>query len=92
MKVLIGFLAGFAAGAAAALLFAPKSGAEIRAGLSSTAHTDWDATNAGLHKGMASMQAQLSSIQEQLRTKRTPGEAVEEVEVEEVDVEVEADA
>jgi gas vesicle protein len=90
MKVMIGFLAGFAAGAAVALLFAPKAGEEIRAELSTAAHTDWDAANTQLHKGMTSMQQQMSSMQEQLQTMRTQSDAVEEVEVEEVDVAVEA--
>jgi gas vesicle protein len=90
MKYMIGFLAGFAAGAAVALLFAPKAGEEIRAELSATAHTDWDVANTQVHKGMASIEQQLSSMQAQLHTMRTQSDAVEEVEVEEVDVAVEA--
>ncbi len=82
MKYMIGFLAGFAAGAAVALLFAPKAGEEIRAELSTAAHTDWDAAGTQVHKGMASIEQQLSSMQAQLHTMRTQGETVEEVDVE----------
>ena len=77
MKVLIGFLAGFAAGAAVGLLFAPKAGEEIRAQLSATAQTDWGAANAQLHKGITSVQAQLTSMQEQLHALRSQSDAAE---------------
>jgi gas vesicle protein len=90
MKVMIGFLAGFAAGAAVGLLFAPKAGEEIRAELAATAQSDWSAADTQLHKGMANIQSQLTSMQAQLHTIRAQGDAVEEVDVEEVDVEVEA--
>ncbi len=89
MKVVIGFLAGFAAGAAVALLFAPKAGEEIRAELSATAHTDWDAANTQLHKGMASMQQQMGNMQEQLNATRGHGDAAAKPDAEEVQVQVE---
>ena len=77
MRFLIGLLAGFAAGAAFGLLFAPKAGEEIRAQLSATAQTDWEAANAQLHKGITSIQAQLTSMQEQLHALRAQGDAAE---------------
>ena len=77
MKYVLGFLAGFGTGAAVALLFAPKAGGEIRAELAATAQTDWEAANAQLHKGMETMQAQLTSMQEQLHTLRRQGDAAQ---------------
>jgi gas vesicle protein len=77
MKYLIGFLTGLAAGAAVALLFAPKAGEEIRAELAATAQTDWEAANAQLHKGITSMQAQLTSMQEQLHALRSQSDTAE---------------
>jgi gas vesicle protein len=56
MKFVMGFLSGFAVGAAVALLFAPEAGAELRAGMSATAHEDWDAASTQLHKAMGNVQ------------------------------------
>ena len=67
MKFVMAFLFGFAAGAAAALLYAPKSGAETRAQLSSQATAEWELAQAQMHKGMETIQAQLGSVQTQLQ-------------------------
>ena len=77
MKYAIGFLAGFAAGAAVGLLFAPKTGEEIRAELAATAQSDWSGADTQLHKGMVNVQAQLTSMQEQLHALRKQGDAAQ---------------
>ena len=81
MKELMGFVAGLAVGVAIGLLYAPKTGQEIRAELSTAAQAEWEAADAQLRKELASVQQQLSKQQAQ--------DDVEEVDV---DVEVEADA
>jgi gas vesicle protein len=66
MEFVKGLLVGCALGAAAALLYAPKSGAETRAQLSSQATAEWELAQAKMHKGMESLQAQLESVQAEL--------------------------
>ena len=65
MKFLFGFLIGFAAGAAAALLYAPATGEETRSKLSSQAPADWAEAQAQMHKGMETIQAQLHTLTKQ---------------------------
>ena len=78
MKLVIGFLLGFAAGAAAALLYAPRSGAETRAQLSSQATAEWELARAQMHKGMEGLQGQLESVQSELQKLTEQQEELEE--------------
>ena len=78
MEFLKGLLTGFALGATAALLYAPRSGAETRAQLSSQATAEWESAQAGLHKGMESVQAQLESVQAELKKLTEKQEELEE--------------
>ena len=90
MKELMGFIAGLVAGAAIGLLFAPKTGQEIRTELSTAAQAEWETAHAQLRREMASVQQQLSKQQAQGDDveRATPRRMLSE----EVDVEVEADA
>ena len=78
MKFLMGFLLGFAAGAATALLYAPSTGEEMRARLSSGATTEWELAQSQLHKGVEGIQGQLASVQAQLQTLAKQQEKLEE--------------
>ena len=92
MRYLMGLITGFVAGAAFGLLFAPKSGQEMRTELSTAAQAEWETAHAQLRKEMASVQQQLSKQQAQGDDVGTQSDTAEDVDVEEVDVEVEADA
>jgi gas vesicle protein len=92
MRELMGFIAGLAVGVAVGLLYAPKSGAEIRAELSTAAQAEWEAADAQLRKELASVQQQLSKLQAQDVDVDAGSAAAEEDAPEEVDEEVEADA
>ena len=66
MKEIVYFVLGAAVGATFALLFAPKSGAELRADLQATAEkdlsrlqADWQATMAKTNERLDQMQADL---------------------------------
>jgi gas vesicle protein len=72
MKEIVYFVLGAAVGAALALLFAPKSGAELRADLQATAEkdlsklqADWQATMAKTNQQLDQMQADLKQALEQ---------------------------
>jgi gas vesicle protein len=72
MKEVVYFVLGAAVGAALALLFAPKSGAELRADLQATAEkdlsklqADWQATMAKTNQQLDQMQADLKQALEQ---------------------------
>jgi gas vesicle protein len=72
MKEIVYFMLGAAVGAALALLFAPKSGAELRADLQATAEkdlsklqADWQATMAKTNQQLDQMQADLKQALEQ---------------------------
>jgi gas vesicle protein len=81
MKFLFGFLIGFAAGAAAALLYAPATGEEMRAKLSEQANVDWAEAQAQMHKRMEALQSQLAGLQAQIQTqtKQEQGEEAEDL-------------
>ena len=78
MEFVKGLLVGLALGAAAALLYAPKSGAETRAQLSSQATAEWELAQAQMHKGMESVQAELGSVQAELKKLTAQQEELEE--------------
>jgi gas vesicle protein len=78
MEFVKGLLVGVALGAAAALLYAPKSGAETRAQLSSQATAEWELAQAQTHKGMESVHAQLESVQAELKKLTAQQEELEE--------------
>ncbi|KPK53912.1 MAG: YtxH domain-containing protein [Chloroflexota bacterium] len=63
MKNIIYFLAGTAVGAVLALLFAPQSGAELRANIQSTAEEDWQQVQAQWQVEMEKLHQRLDQIQ-----------------------------
>jgi len=77
MRFLFGFLMGFAAGAAAALLYAPETGEEMRAKLASQAPSDWAGAQSQLHKGIEAIQGQLAGLQAQLQAQTKQTEELE---------------
>jgi gas vesicle protein len=72
VKAIVYFVLGAAVGATFALLFAPKSGAELRADLQATAEkdlsklqADWQAAMVRTNERLDQMQADLKQGQEQ---------------------------
>lgn len=82
MKTLFAFLFGVGIGAAAALLFAPVAGEELRAQLVEQASSQWDTAQEQWHTRMEGMQGQIASLQNQVQTLRKQQNAGEPVEVE----------
>ena len=79
MKEIVYFVMGAAVGAIVALLFAPKSGAELRADLQATAEKDkarlqedWQAAMAKTNEQVDKLKAELKAAQE---TKAGEGDA-----------------
>ena len=79
MKEIVYFVMGAAVGATVALLFAPKSGAELRADLQATAEKDkarlqedWQAAMAKTNEQVDKLKAELKAAQE---TKAGEGDA-----------------
>ena len=71
MKEIVYFVMGAAVGAIVALLFAPKSGAELRADLQATAEKDkariqedWQAAMAKTNEQVDKLKAELKAAQE----------------------------
>jgi gas vesicle protein len=83
MKSLLAFLLGIAVGAAAALLFAPVAGEELRERLATQAASEWETAQAQWHKSMDSMQGQMARMQTQLQN-LAKGQEAEEAEIAEV--------
>ena len=71
MKEIVYFVLGAAIGATVALLFAPKSGAELRADLQATAEKDKARLQADWQDAMAKTHERLDQIQADL--KKAPG-------------------
>lgn len=82
MRTLFAFLFGVGVGAAAALLFAPVAGEELRAQLAEQASSQWDTAQVQWHKRMESMQGQIARLQTQVQTLGKQQDAGEPVEVE----------
>ena len=84
MRTLFAFLVGTAIGAAAALLFAPVAGEELRAQLAEQATSQWDTAQVQWQKSMESMQGQIAGLQAQVQTlgKQQVADDVVEVELE----------
>lgn len=75
MKMILSFFLGAVVGAAAALMFAPSSGEELRAQMRTEAdasteklHADWQKGMEGMHTRMDKMQTDIS----QMRHKDAP--------------------
>lgn len=77
MKALLAFLLGIVVGAAAALLFAPVAGEELRQQLATQASSEWDTAQTQWHKGMESMQGQMERMQTQIHSLKTEQEEQE---------------
>ena len=67
MKELGFFLLGAALGAVAALLFAPSSGADLRAQIQTTAEKDLERLQSEWEKGMQKTNEQLVQMQAELK-------------------------
>jgi gas vesicle protein len=67
MKEIFYFLIGAVAGAIFALMFAPQSGAELRANIQSTAEKDWHKLQAEWKTGMDKTNARLDQMQSDLK-------------------------
>jgi gas vesicle protein len=80
MKEILYFVLGAAVGATVALLFAPKSGAELRADFQATAEKDLSKLQADWQAAMARTNKQLDQMQADL--KRALQQAQDEEEAE----------
>jgi gas vesicle protein len=67
MKAIVYFVLGAAVGATVALLFAPKSGAELRADLQATAEKDLSRLQADWQAAMAKTNERLDQMQADLK-------------------------
>jgi len=67
MKEIVYFVLGVAVGATFALLFAPKSGAELRADLQATAEKDLSRLQADWQAAMAKTNERLDQVQADLK-------------------------
>lgn len=67
MKYALSFLLGAIAGAAAALLFAPSSGEELRTNIKTQADTQYARLQDEYQKGMQEMRAQMDKMSSELR-------------------------
>ena len=63
MKELVFFLLGAVVGAVAALMFAPASGAELRAQIQTTAEKDFERLQAEWEKNMQKTNEQIAKLQ-----------------------------
>ena len=68
MKSVLAFLLGIALGAAAALLFAPVAGQELRGQLATQVASEWETAQTQWHKSMEGMQGQMERMQTQLHS------------------------
>jgi gas vesicle protein len=67
VKELVFFLLGAAVGAVAALMFAPKSGAELRAQLQTTAERDLERLQSEWEKGLQATNEKVDKLQADLK-------------------------
>ena len=67
MKELVFFLLGVAVGAVAALMFAPSSGAELRAQIQSTAEKDLERLQVEWEKGLQKTNEKIDKLQADLK-------------------------
>lgn len=68
MKYLIGFLAGTVFGAAAALLYAPERGEDLRLRLRTEAESRYQQIQDQVQKGMTQLQDQVDKLSGELQT------------------------
>jgi len=67
MKDIFYFLLGVVVGSIFALLFAPKSGEELRANIQATAEKDWQKAQAQWQAEQEKIQARLDQLQAELK-------------------------
>lgn len=81
MKEMVFFLLGAAVGAVAALMFAPASGAELRAQIQTTAERDFERLQSDWQKGMEKTNEKLDKLQADLKhaLKQAQSEAEEAI-------------
>ena len=80
MKEIVYFVLGAAVGATVAILFAPKSGAELRADIQATAEKDLSKLQADWQAAMARTNEQLDKMQADLKRALQQAEDEEEAE------------
>jgi gas vesicle protein len=86
MKELLYFVFGAAIGALAALLFAPKSGTELRGDIQQRANADLQKLQQTYEQSMAEMNKKMEQIQAQLKKNQQMGqELVEELKADETE-------
>jgi gas vesicle protein len=83
MKDIFYFLLGALFGAGFALLFAPQSGAELRANIQATAEKDWQLAQEQLKTEQEKLHARLDQMQAELIQVIQPKEEAESSEAEE---------
>ena len=84
MKGILYFVFGAAIGALAALLFAPKSGTELRGDIQQRANIDLQRLQQSYEQGMAEMNKKMEQIQAQLKkNEKVSQELVEELKADE---------
>jgi len=83
MKDIFYFLLGIVVGSIFTLLFAPQSGAELRANIQATAEKDWQLAQAQLKTEQEKLYAQLEQMQADLNQVIQPKEVAESSEGEE---------
>lgn len=67
MKYAMSFLLGAVVGAAAALLFAPSSGEELRANIKTQADTQYARLQDEYHKGLQEMHTRMDKLSSELQ-------------------------
>jgi gas vesicle protein len=80
MRYLLTFLSGVFVGAAAALLFAPMSGEELRTQLQEGAEAEFKRAQAEWHRASAELNTKVDEISQQLKTLIEQEEAEAEAE------------
>ncbi len=76
MKGILYFVFGAAIGALAALLFAPKSGMELRGDIQQRTNIDMQRLQQRYEQGMAEMNKKMEQIQAQLKKNQQMGEEI----------------
>lgn len=82
MRYVITFLAGAFVGAAAALLYAPSSGEELRMQIREGAEAEFQKAEAEWQKALADLSEKFDQLRQEIRAQIERNEALEEPEVE----------
>ena len=75
MKTIVAFFLGIVVGAAAALLYAPVAGEELRGQIATQAEAEWERAQIQWQRSMQGVQDELARMQTQLQTMANKEEA-----------------